>query len=84
MLANGGAITVFGTGFSALGPLTGTGTFSGVIGGTQQTLSYSVWSGSIVLAATPAAAPEPSQFAALAIGFLGLGTLTLKAKKRAV
>lgn len=31
---------------------------------------------------TPAAAPEPSQFAAFAIGLLGLGALVLKAKKR--
>ncbi len=32
---------------------------------------------------SPAAAPEPSQYAAFAIGLLGLGALALKARKRA-
>ncbi len=36
-----------------------------------------------VVAAIPAAAPEPSQYAAFAIGLLGLGALAFKARKHA-
>ncbi len=68
------------------GPLVGSGTFTGTIGGVKQTLSYSVSSApgsTIVLIPTPpAAAPEPSQFAALGVGLLGLAGLTLRARKR--
>lgn len=35
-----------------------------------------------VMAVTPAAAPEPSQYAAFAVGLLGLGALGLRARKR--
>lgn len=38
--------------------------------------------GNTFASVTPAAAPEPSQFAAFAVGIFGLGALTLRAKRR--
>lgn len=81
LLANGGSITVYGQGF-APGLLTanGSGSFTGDIGGVTQTIAYDIGNGgSILLVATPAAAPEPSQWAALSLGALGLA---LRACKR--
>ena len=58
-----------GGGYSSRG-LVSTSTSSTVLDGT--------------VTAAPAAAPEPSQFAAFAVGLLGLGLLSVKARRRAL
>ncbi len=53
------------------------------IGGTTFGAAQVASTGEVV-ATAPAAAPEPSQYAAFAIGLLGLGALALKARKRSL
>ena len=71
LFANGGAITVYGYGFSAGPALTGSGTLTATIGGVTQTLSYSVspaagsaiflkTSGTLATITTPTSSPNPS------------------------
>lgn len=88
----GGTINLYGTNFlvnglAAPGSLKGSGanTITGLVSGTLadgETLSTTyqlVGPGSTINFITPA--PEPSQFAAFAIGVLGLGALALKARR---
>ncbi len=87
-----GSFSLVGTGLSAVA----TGTDPG-LGGTDYRLSGFLQGGQSITGDTinvqptatmftlaPAAAPEPSQYAALAIGLLGLGALALKARNRQI
>lgn len=62
----------------------GTNTISGTLldGETLNTTFFNSGIINLNVGTPPAAAPEPSQFAALAVGLLGLGALALKAHKR--
>lgn len=91
----GGTINLYGTNFlvnglAAPSQLTGTGTntITGTVSGTLangdllSTTYQLVGAGTTINFFAPAAAPEPSSFAALGIGLLGLGALAFKAKRR--
>ncbi len=95
-LRSAATIDVFGSGFSytvngVTTPITtgtlplGAGTLTGtLLNNTGPTTSSYINAATIEInvGTPPAAAPEPSQFAALGVGLLGLAGLTLRARKR--
>jgi len=97
MPGTGGTINIIGTNFLVNGlaapnqitglgtltnPLTLTGTVTGTLAdGEPLATTFQVFGPSTTINFL-APAPEPSQFAALGIGLLGLGALALKAKRR--